>query len=493
MINSETLKTTLWKIFLLVLPISSFTLISRLFRGTSVAPLAVIPMLLLLIGWWLPALVKNGFRLPYQVKPLLLFFLAGTFSTLFIIYRDVPTFQSANLYQQVFEVFLTFGMGLGFYFITVYMVKDTGKLQETLYWVSIAGIILMAFSWFQVITWILLKHYPVWMYKIQAVISSNGMLFPRRATGLAFEPSWLAHELNMIFIPIWLGLSLRGQSVFKSRLFNRVQVEKVLFAFSVITLFISFSRIGWITLFILAAYIAFRFLNQWIKKLSDQKYQSGSPKAKIFWFRFGAWCGLVVGLAAVLLVAGLILSKIDPRMRELFELKKLLDAGFMRWASKLVFLERVMYWISAYRVFELFPFLGAGFGVPGFFFQTTVPVYGSQLLDINDFMLKPFFLPNAKNYWVRILSETGIIGFAFFASWVVTHWRNAAEIEKHSDNELLSAMGLTGKMMVIAMIIEGFSIDSFGLPYIWVALGLITATWLIDRQLKAKPERLART
>jgi uncharacterized membrane protein len=43
-------------------------------------------------------------------------------------------------------------------------------------------------------------------------------------------------------------------------------------------------------------------------------------------------------------------------------------------------------------------------------------------------------------------------------------------------------MGLFGKLVVLAMIIEGFSLDSFGLPYYWIALGLIAASWLIWSQ-----------
>lgn len=478
---SESAQSFLWKNFLLVLPISSFPLLSRLMGGASVAPLAAVPMLLLLLFWWIPSFFKNRFKLPYQVKPLLVFFFFGLLTTLFISFRDVPTFQSESINKSVFEVIITFGMGIAFYLVTIYSVKSKKDLRTTIFWISISGIIVMLYSWLQVVFWYLLPRYPVWLYSIQELFSSNGMLYPRRATGLAFEPSWLAHELNVVFIPIWLAMSITGYSVFRWKLFNKIQFEKVLLAFSVATLFITLSRIGWITFFVVTAYLAIRFSDQWIRNLSLKPSKSTSQKPRGFWFRFSVWAGLFIGMIALVLLAGFILSYIDPRMRELFNIKRLIDAGFMRWASRLVFLERVMYWIAAYRVFQMFPFFGAGFGIPGFFFQKTVPVYGSQLLDINDFLLKPFFLPNAKNFWVRILSETGIIGFALYASWVVIHWRNAVELEKRTKNNLIQTMGLAGKIIVISMIIEGFSLDSFGLPYVWVALGLLSATWFISR------------
>lgn len=479
--TSELAQNILWKLFLLVLPISSFPLLSRLMGGASVAPLAVVPMLLLLIIWWLPSFFKNGFKLPYQLKPLLLYFLFGLFTTLFVSFREVPTFQAASIPKSVLEVIITFGMGIGFYLVTIHFVRNGKNLRTTIFWISISGIIVMFYSLFQVLIWSLLGHYPGWLYSIQRLFSSNAMLFSRRATGLAFEPSWLAHQLNMIFIPIWLSMSVNGYSVFRQKLFGKLQVEKVLLACSIVTLFITLSRIGWITFFMVIAYLAVRFFDQWIKKLSATPSKTPNQKPRGFWFRFGIWTGLFVGMLALVFLAGFVLSYIDPRMRDLFDLKRLIDAGFMRWASKLVFLERVMYWIAAYRVFQMFPFMGAGFGIPGFFFQKTVPVYGSQLLDVNDFLLKPFFLPNAKNFWVRILSETGIIGFALYASWVVIHWRDAVELEKNSQNKMLQTMGLAGKIIVISMIIEGFSLDSFGLPYVWVALGLLSATWFMSR------------
>ena len=36
------------------------------------------------------------------------------------------------------------------------------------------------------------------------------------------------------------------------------------------------------------------------------------------------------------------------------------------------------------------------------------------------------------------------------------------------------------------MIVEGFSLDTFGLPYFWIGLGLIASSWLIKDQKSAK-------
>ncbi|NLC14610.1 MAG: O-antigen ligase family protein [Chloroflexi bacterium] len=485
MTPSQRTLSLLWQMLLVVLPVSSFPLLSRIFGGTSVAPLAFLPMAVILIFWWTPSFIKNGRRLPYQVKPLIIFLLFGLISTLLANFHFVPTFRDIPWLRNSAEVLVTFAMGLGFYLVTIFMVNNPAKLRTALMWISIGGIALIAVSWIQYGTWLAFERYPDWMYRVQSVITANGRLYPARASGLAYEPSWLAHELNMVYIPIWFGLSLSGQSVFKKKLFNKIQFEKVFFLLAVATLFISFSRIGWITMIILAAYAIFRMTNNWINGIYQKRNTQVSP-VKQGLFRFGIWSALLFGLLAVLLLAGFIMTKIEPRMAGLFDIQRFIDFGFLGWASKLSFAERIIYWMAAYNVFLMYPMLGAGFGIPGYYFPLTAPNFGTRLPEINKVVLSQNFIPNAKNLWVRLLSETGIIGFALFVSWVLIHWRNAHELERRSTDGLLKAMGLVGKLIVLAMVIEGFSLDTFGLPYYWVGLGLISASWLINDQESAK-------
>ena len=485
MTPSQRILSLLWQMLLVVLPVSSFALLSRIFGGTSVAPLAFLPMAVILIFWWLPSFIKNGHRLPYQVKPLIIFLLFGLISTLLANFHFVPTFRDIPWLRNSAEVLVTFAMGLGFYLVTIFMVNNPAKLRTALMWISIGGIALIAVSWIQYGTWLAFERYPDWMYRVQSFITANGRLYPARASGLAYEPSWLAHELNMVYIPIWFGLSLSGQSVFKKKLFNKIQFERVFFLLAVATLFISFSRIGWITMIILAAYAIFRMTNNWINGIYQKRNTQVSP-VKQGLFRFGIWSALLFGLLAVLLLAGFIMTKIEPRMAGLFDIQRFIDFGFLGWASKLSFAERIIYWMAAYNVFLMYPMLGAGFGIPGYYFPLTAPNFGTRLPEINKVVLSQNFIPNAKNLWVRLLSETGIIGFALFVSWVLIHWRNAQELERRSTDGLLKAMGLVGKLIVLAMVIEGFSLDTFGLPYYWVGLGLISASWLINDQESAK-------
>jgi hypothetical protein len=38
---------------------------------------------------------------------------------------------------------------------------------------------------------------------------------------------------------------------------------------------------------------------------------------------------------------------------------------------------------------------------------------------------------------------------------------------------LAAAVGLAGALMLVGLLAEGFSVDTFGLPYYWITLGLV--------------------
>jgi O-antigen ligase len=147
-------------------------------------------------------------------------------------------------------------------------------------------------------------------------------------------------------------------------------------------------------------------------------------------------------------------------------------------ADRLAFAERLVYWSSAFRTFSLYPILGVGPGNAGFFFEQTVPDYGFHLTEIRTLLReRAYGFPNPKNLWARILAETGIVGFLLFAWWLIAVgigaallWRRGAGFERY--------VGLAGLIASVAQIVEGFSLDSYALPQMWIVFGLVTsALW----------------
>jgi hypothetical protein len=122
-----------------------------------------------------------------------------------------------------------------------------------------------------------------------------------------------------------------------------------------------------------------------------------------------------------------------------------------------------------------------GLGNSGFFFSQVLPMQGRALDEIIRILTELSFLPNPKNLWVRLLSETGMTGFSLFISWLIVLW-STVKFLLSSRNQLERMVGWMGLITILALIGEGFSIDSFALPYYWVSLGILTAASMSARE-----------
>ena len=154
-----------------------------------------------------------------------------------------------------------------------------------------------------------------------------------------------------------------------------------------------------------------------------------------------------------------------------------------RWA----FLERMVYWLTGWHIFNDHPWLGVGLGNAGFFALDQTPSIGWASYEIKLILLHLSQFPNLKSFWMRLLAETGIVGFSTFVAWVVVLFQSA-RLTLHSRLPMLQVLALTGQLSLVAFIGEGFSIDSFAMPYLWVASGLVAASSLAYRKtISVKP------
>jgi O-antigen ligase len=79
-----------------------------------------------------------------------------------------------------------------------------------------------------------------------------------------------------------------------------------------------------------------------------------------------------------------------------------------------------------------------------------------------------------KNYYVRLLAETGLLGTAMFFAFLIGLvgvglylW-----LSKEPDLRYWGAVSILG---LISFSLDAFSFDSFAIPNMWVVFGLITA------------------
>ncbi len=309
-----------------------------------------------------------------------------------------------------------------------------------------------------------------------------------RVASLAYEPSWFAHQLNMLYLPLWLAATYLKQSVFRFR-FLHLTVENYLLIFGLLEFVLSRPRVGLIAFLLAIAFLFLKFNISTGKRLSDilidrmridrSKYKLRPIFVQIF-ISFSL-VALFVGLAFLLVYVG---SMFDERMALLFEpipkeeltIIKAMDENTLLYIGfRLRFLERVIYWLGGWHIFRDYPILGVGLGNAGFLIPANIPQTGWITGEFRDLIYRLGYLINTKSYWIRILAETGLIGFSLFVAWLIGLWRSASYlVSKH--NNLYAVIGLAGQLALVAFIFEGMSLDSFALPYLWVTAGLICAT-----------------
>jgi hypothetical protein len=143
--------------------------------------------------------------------------------------------------------------------------------------------------------------------------------------------------------------------------------------------------------------------------------------------------------------------------------------------------------VSGWRIFNDHPLIGVGLGNAGLYFQRYLPVYSWALPEVLESFYRQPAVMNIKSLWVRLLAETGLAGFAVFLGWVVVLWRTSRFLESLKQ-PLHSMIGLSGQLVLVALIAEGFSIDTFALPYLWISLGILSAAGAMARVYAGKTE-----
>jgi len=402
--------------------------------------------------------------------------------------------------SQEIEAFLTLGIGIAFYLVFAAWPKDEVRLQRTLRWISIGGFLHLVWCLTQLqLILTNTSNHPNWVLKIQSILvfqPENIFTGFPRVSGLTFEPSWFAHQMVLIYIPLWLAASLTKQSAFR-KWFLGISVENILLVWGTVTFFFSSPRISLLGLFLALIFLAAKITLWIIRRITDalvKIFLKGSVQ-RIQFLRptMGALIGvlfLVIFLASAFGIVYLtskydyrmaLLLKEPPSIKELTGVLTINEDTLLTFSLRNFFLERSAYWITGMRVFEEHPLLGVGMGNTGFFGLEKMPILGWSSYEIRTLFFRQDGLMNTKSLWVRLLSETGLVGFCLFGFWLFMHWRSAS-LMGSSQSGLFRWIGLTGQFFVLALLAEGFSIDSFALPYLWFGTGLIAAAGLIFRQ-----------
>jgi O-Antigen ligase len=466
-------ETIAWSLAVLLLPLTSVPFLAKIAGASTVAPISALPLLLLVLIWLVPYLLRGG-GLPRQSLPLLVFFLVATAAAAAAFFIDVPPYRGKSLVSQEIPALATLAAGVAFYLVFAIWPQERGRMELSLRLINIGGFLILLWSAAQAwVIWGAGGPYPAWMIQLQAWVSLREFI-PGRVMGFTYEPSWLAHQLNVLYLPFWLAASLQRYSAHRFRLW-KVTIENLLMAAGVLVLFFSFSRVGVLAFLLAIAYLIGRWI---LRQARDTARRLAPPGRNSRWRGWEIQASLLAGfgLAFLACVFGLAyaMSRLDPRLEVLFDPAALIGNSFYTITNQLAFAERVVYWATGWAIFNDHPLIGVGLGNAGFFFPQKMPAFGWGLWETQRIFFYLNSVPNIKSMWVRLLTETGILGFAFFASWYYLLWRSAKALWAEM-SPLLKTIGLAGLLSLIVFLVEGFSIDSFAMPYLWVSAGLLTA------------------
>jgi hypothetical protein len=473
-------------LFMFFLPVTSFPYFPPVIGGGAlVRPLSIYPLIVLAIFVILPRLFQVGKPgqqgLPRQFLPLGIFLLITTVSGILSLLQDINPSMDISSQERVARVFITLILGVGFYLAVSLTPRSLDELRGGLRALYLGMATALAWSMLQLVYVI---HFNQRFYhlldRLQDLISTR-RLIENRISGMTYEPNWFGEQITILLVPWLLASILTGSSVFRWR-WRWLTIEMLLLAWSLAILPFTFSRAGLINLAVLIVVFLLFF------RLSlPHKSDASHPVNKSSWWKkinFGPrWFRLLVEVLFVLsLVAGgmYIAATRNETFGRLWNYWERPHANFREYLMYIGFEARMIYGETAYNIYEVSPWFGVGPGNYGLYFAEQLPYRPLARTPEVIRVITPEEgvdrLITAKNFFLRLLAETGILGTAAFIVFFITILVSTFYLWLSPLPEV-RFWGLGGVMALIVFLFSTLSFDSFAIPNMWVVFGLVTSAY----------------
>ncbi|MCP4293438.1 MAG: O-antigen ligase family protein [bacterium] len=133
---------------------------------------------------------------------------------------------------------------------------------------------------------------------------------------------------------------------------------------------------------------------------------------------------------------------------------------------------------AAWDAFMQSPVVGVGWGQYAFHFPLLVDSMGLQ---------SQFSWPVVNNFYLKILCETGLVGFAVFIAFFLLLWVKVWRSVFRAPSGIKTTMVLPASLSVVGVWAQMMTFSQYNLPHIWVGLGLLLAA--ISQSDKNLPDR----
>ena len=451
----------LWGAALFTLPITSFRYFPFLGDSTYVRPLSLYPVALLL-PLLLVQLMREKTSVPRAgtLTPLLGFVLIALMATSIGLLLNPLPLRGQDYFGRVMRAWATLVIGLSFFVAAAWMNRDEEELRFSIKWLLAGFVLDILWSGVQALAFYtpLLKKVTVTHW--QRMFSMRELVKTNRVSGMAYEPAWLAGQIATVYLP-WLFASL----LTRWRVTRFKWLEMILLVFAVLLLLATFSRGGLLTA-VGASVLTFLLVGRAELRAGWNWFVSGFQRGNRWFLRIG----LVVLFVGALTGAGLFLSQ-KGYITRLFNTRAESLEDFVIENSAGA---RAAYTFGAWGAYEESPITGVGLGASGFYIYdhlpdwalTTVPEIARQLSPENR------LYPNPKNLYVRLLAETGLIGFFVFIAFLFSVFGDALNA-LGSKTTFGRYLGITGIFSWIAIALYNITQDSFATPNLWINFGIL--------------------
>jgi O-antigen ligase len=394
------------------------------------------------------------------LTPLLGFVLIALAATSLGALLDPLPLRGAEYFGRAIRAWATVVIGLSFFIAAVWMSRSEADLRFSIKWLLAGFVVDILWSGIQSLAFYTPLLQKVTVTHWQRAFSMRELVKTNRVSGMAYEPAWLAGQIATVYLP-WLFAAL----LTRWRVTRFKWFEIALLGFAMLLLLATFSRGGLLTA-VGAAALTILFVGRSELRNAWTWFISGFRSGSNWLLRVG----IVLLLGSALVGAALFLSQ-KGYITRLFSTRADSVEDFIVENSAGA---RAAYNFGALGAYEESPITGVGLGASGFYIYdhlpdwalTTVPEIARQLSPENR------LYPNPKNIYIRLLAETGLIGFFVFVAFMFSVLGDALQ-GLQSKTTMGRYLGIAGIFSWFAILLYNVTQDSFATPNLWINFGIL--------------------